>query len=302
MLAQNQKLEKKLRVSLLDKEAVENGNMPNLFVFYQKGDAEGYFSERMNAPYLSTELPIMVGDLSQLWASLAIQQLVEAHQFSYSADLNQFLPQGYQNMMPVTIEHLLSHSAGLSKIPNNFGQYEQDQENPYRYYSDTALLAYYRAQNLTGKAGKYQYSLTGYALLQYVLAQFEVFPPTLPAKMNVGHKNRKKVEPLPYYQFSAAKGLALSPNEIIDLLKQVQQGAALLPQFPTLLEKKTYVSYGFHVLHRKDRQIGILKSASNGFTILAAFDLHRPRLLLAIADSQDYKGLLYGPISWFFKR
>ena len=100
VLAQNQKLEKKLRVSLLDKEAVENGNMPNLFVFYQKGDAEGYFSERMNAPYLSTELPIMVGDLSQLWASLAIQQLVEAHQFSYSADLNQFLPRGYQNTMP----------------------------------------------------------------------------------------------------------------------------------------------------------------------------------------------------------
>ncbi len=298
------KLELRLIKTIQEDSQLETTFVPNILVYYQADGTEGMIHLSTNNNFnqdIQRNLPIPLGDVSQAWTAHQILNLVEEGNLSIAADVSLFLPQGYRQDTTITIKSLLVHQAGLSKIPNNFGRYETDSQHPYQFYTDTALLQYFTHQDLKSKLGKYQYSLTGYAILQYLLTQKGVTMPSFPKSFNQGYKDGKPIKPINYYNFSGAKGIALSPDSLYQLIKKIKATSAAYPFYPTGIQKQTNSSYGFHVLQRKKKEIAILKSASDGFTLMAAFDRQADRILLIIANAQDHTGGLYGAVSWFFK-
>jgi len=298
------KFEKRIIRSIYKESGIEVKKVPNLLVIYESNDKKGHIQLDFNPTDSITLDPdklVALGDASQFLTAQAILQLVNDHQLQLSTDINHFLPQGYQNRTPITIESLLTHLSGLPKIPNNFGKYEREKEDPYRYYSDTALWEFYRDYPLAQKVGKYRYSLVNYALLQYILKHFGRSLPTSQKACNLGFKEGKPlIFPMSFYQFTAAKGLQMTPNQLFELLKSAQVRVQDYPIYPTQLQKKIYSSYGFHVVKSRRHEVILLKGAVNGFTIVGAFDRKRDRFLLVVADAQDYTGRLYHALSWFF--
>jgi len=298
------KLEKKMVRSIYKDSGIDVQRVPNLLLIYSHKGTEGQILldfNKKDSITLDPDKLVALGDASQFLAAQSILQLIEENRLQLSTDVNHFLPQGYRNPTPITIESLLSHQSGFPKIPNNFGKYEKDKNDPYQFYTDTALLEFIHDYPLSQKKDTYRYSLVNYALLQYILKGFGQKPALHTKKANQGHKEGHPVTPQSYYQFASAKGLQMTPNALFDLLKKIKNQTRDYPTFPTKLDKKTYSSYGFHVLHQKRQEIGLLMGAVNGFTVIAAFDRKRDRIMVIVTDSQDYSGRLFHALSWFFR-
>ncbi len=297
------RLEKKIIRSIYKDSGIDVRKVPNLLVFYAHDGTEGQINldfHPADSITLHPDYLIALGDASQFLAAQTIMQLVSQNKLQLSQDINLFLPQGYHNPTPISLESLLTHQSGLPKLPTNFGQYEKDKNDPYRYYTDTALLAFVKDYPLAQKTGKYRYSLVNYALIQYILEQLDKKRTPLNEKWNTGHKEGHPITPKTYYQFDAAKGLAMTPSALFQTIKSTKQIVKNYPIFSTKMQRKIYSSYGFHVLKTRKHEIALLKGAVNGFTVVAAFDRNRDRILVIVADSQDYTGRLYHALDWFF--
>ncbi|HHB79071.1 MAG TPA: class A beta-lactamase-related serine hydrolase [Saprospiraceae bacterium] len=301
----NPKLEKKIIRSIKKYSGIDDQKVPNLLVIYAYDGAQGLINLDFNKDDTITLDPdkyVALGDASQFITAQLICHLAQDKNFSLQEDINQFLPQGYRNSTPISIEDLLTHRSGLPKLPSNFGQFEKDQSAPFRYYSDTTLWQFFHDFRFGERIGTYRYSLVGYALLQSVSDKYslEILNPREMA-VNQGHKEGKAImRVLNYNRFKYAKGLWLSPNKLFQLIQETKPITKAYPIYPTKLQKGTYSSYGFHVIKDRRHQISLLKGATAGFTVMAAFDRERDRTLLVVADSQDYTGQLFYALSWFF--
>ncbi len=297
------RLEKKLIRSIYKESGLRVDKVPNLAILYARDGQEGQIQLDFHpgdSTVLDLDKLVSIGDLSQFWTAQQIMALVKDGQIKLSDDINSYLPSNYQNPTTTSIESLLIHYSGLPKIPTNFGAYEKDPVHPYRFYPDTALLEFFHSFSLL-QAGQYKYSTVDYALLQYLLAQKGIHPPKAQGKSNQGYKEGHPIAPISYYQFTCAKGLQMTPNQLFNYLQAQKDETGSYPIFATGLQKNTYSSYGFHVTKFHKNEVAILKSATNGFTLLAAFDRHKNRTLLIIADAQDYTGYLFAATSWFFR-
>ena len=297
------KLEKKIIRSIYKDSGIDVAKVPNLLVLYAYEGQEGQINLDFHPDDTITLNPdylVALGDVSQFLAAQSVLELVHKKKLQLSDDINQFLPQGHKNPTPIPLESLLNHQSGLPKIPTNFGQFEKDKNDPYRYYSDTALLTFVGDYPLAQKRGKYRYSLVNYALIQYILKHFGRKLPIKKGKQNMGHKEGSFFSPKSYYQFTAAKGLTMTPNELYQTIKATKEKTKNYPIFSTKMQKNIYSSYGFHILKSRKHEVALLKGAVNGFTVVAAFDRKRDRILVVVADSQDYTGRLYHALSWFF--
>lgn len=129
-----------------------------------------YGSQQKTASIPITEQTIFeLGGASKLLTASLVDKLVQDGQMHYDSTLYHYI--GGQKEHAPTLYELLVHTSGLPRLPNDFGRYEKDIDNPYAYYPKQALSAYYHQRTSYSKKGKYDYSNLAYALLELAIEQ-----------------------------------------------------------------------------------------------------------------------------------
>lgn len=114
-----------------------------------------------------------VGSVTKSIISLLAITLNEKGVIELNTPINEMLPMQYRNprMSHITLDNILNHLSGLSKHPSFFGRKLKSTHNPYLYYTKKDLLKYYKNFVPETKDLSYNYSHTGYALVQYALEE-----------------------------------------------------------------------------------------------------------------------------------
>jgi CubicO group peptidase (beta-lactamase class C family) len=158
---------------------MEELHIPGLtFVFVQDGKvllAKGYGLADLEEgiPFDPEEAVVRIGSVSKLFVATAVMQLVERSELDLHADVNQYLTtfqldESYPE--PVTLAHLLTHTAGF-------------EDPPYSTTTDPAdiqPLGSYLAERMPPRVRApgevFRYCNHGYALAAYIVEQVSGIP------------------------------------------------------------------------------------------------------------------------------
>ncbi|RYD96084.1 MAG: hypothetical protein EOP54_14540 [Sphingobacteriales bacterium] len=117
-----------------------------------------------------------LGSISKTYIGWLVAQAVTEGKLDIKADIRTYLRGTYKNLewdsQPILVQHLLNHSSGLPRLPENLLKLATDQENPYKAYGNEQLLKSLQASKLSAKPGTQAvYSNYGYGVLGYILEQ-----------------------------------------------------------------------------------------------------------------------------------
>ncbi len=112
-----------------------------------------------------------IGSISKVFTACLLSVMVAEGSVTYDSPVDQYL-EGMKlerNGKKITLRQLVSHTAGLPKLPFNFGANESSKSDPYANYSKADLLEFLSTFNFKLVKEEYQYSHVGFALLALVL-------------------------------------------------------------------------------------------------------------------------------------
>jgi len=112
-----------------------------------------------------------IGSISKVFTACLLSIMVSEGTLSYDTPADEYLDgiNLQRNGKKITIRQLVSHTAGLPKLPFNFGANESSKSDPYASYSKADLLEFLSGFNFMLVKDEYQYSHVGFALLAVVL-------------------------------------------------------------------------------------------------------------------------------------
>jgi len=112
-----------------------------------------------------------IGSISKVFTASLLSIMVMEGTLTYDTPADQYLDELSlkRNGKQITVGQLVSHTAGLPKLPFNFGANESSKSDPYANYSKTDLLEFLSTFNFELVKEEYQYSHVGFALLALVL-------------------------------------------------------------------------------------------------------------------------------------
>lgn len=148
---------------------------PGFVVGILDGDSTYLLSFGKIAGSKNLKLPVdavfETGSVSKALTSLLIFALEQKGLLKVSDRVNDFIPLEFQNprLRDLSLLDLLNHTTNFPRRPSGFGEFEEDPQNPYQYYTKQHLLRYYsRFVPLKGQ-GDFSYSHINYGLLECVV-------------------------------------------------------------------------------------------------------------------------------------
>jgi CubicO group peptidase (beta-lactamase class C family) len=132
-------------------------------IIFEKG--YGYKNKKALLPNDPNTI-FQIGSITKQFTSAIILQLKEKQKLSLQDKLSKYIPD-YPNGDQITIEHLLTHTAGVYNYTNNQDFMKNRSTKPI---ARDSLLALFRNKPLDFKPGeKFNYSNSGYILLGYII-------------------------------------------------------------------------------------------------------------------------------------
>jgi CubicO group peptidase (beta-lactamase class C family) len=132
-------------------------------IIFEKG--YGYKNKKALLPNDPNTI-FQIGSITKQFTSAIILQLKEKQKLSLQDKLSKYIPD-YPNGDQITIEHLLTHTAGVYNYTNNADFMKNASTKPI---ARDSLLAQFRNKPLDFKPGeKFNYSNSGYILLGYII-------------------------------------------------------------------------------------------------------------------------------------
>ncbi len=185
-----------------------------------------------------------IGSVTKVLTASLLSILVNDGTLSYEDPVDKYLPgmSLERNEKKITLENLVSHTAGLPKLPYNFGQKESDFKDPYANYTENDLLEFLKKFDFNLVEEEYQYSHVGYALLAVVmekatgqsfnsLLQEKLLTPLdmKDTKIQLSEEDRKRmaqgysligkpITPWNFQVFGSAIGYKSTANDLLKLL------------------------------------------------------------------------------------
>lgn len=164
--------------STIDREArkylAQNPKAKLSFAIVQPEKTDYYY-------YAADQLPdahsvYELGSITKTYIGWLVAQAVTEGKLDINTDIRKYLKGAYKNLeregQPILIRHLLNHSSGLPRLPENLLKLATDQKNPYKTYGNEQLLKSLQNTKLSAKPGtKSAYSNYGYGVLGYILEQ-----------------------------------------------------------------------------------------------------------------------------------
>jgi CubicO group peptidase (beta-lactamase class C family) len=110
-----------------------------------------------------------LGSISKTLTASLIHTLVDKGIMSYDNKVNDLVPIDYKNprLKSLTIKDLLNFNTSFPKRPAMIGEFEDEAQDPYKYYTKERLLQYY-SYFVPEKGVKFNYSHINYALLEII--------------------------------------------------------------------------------------------------------------------------------------
>ncbi len=131
--------------------------------------------------YAANQLPdaqsvYELGSITKTYIGWLVAQAVTEGRLDPGADIRKYLKGTFKNLeregQPILVRHLLNHSSGLPRLPENLLQLATDQDNPYKTYGNEQLLKSLQSTKLNTKPGTQSlYSNYGYSILGFILEQ-----------------------------------------------------------------------------------------------------------------------------------
>ena len=148
---------------------------PGFVVGILDGDSSYLLSFGKMAGTKNEPLPVdavfETGSVSKAFTSLLTYTLEQKGILKLSDKVNGFLPPEFQNprLQNLTLLDLLNHSNPFPRRPSGFGEFEEDPQNPYEYYTKQNLLRYFSRYVPVKGLSEFSYSHINYALLEIVI-------------------------------------------------------------------------------------------------------------------------------------
>jgi serine-type D-Ala-D-Ala carboxypeptidase/endopeptidase len=116
-----------------------------------------------------------IGSISKAFTGVLLADMVERGEANLNDPVQKYLPASTKmpqhGKTPITLEHLVTHTSGLPRLPDNFKP--ADPMNPYADYTGRLLYAFLNDHKLRRAPGQYEYSNYGMGLLGFLLARNE---------------------------------------------------------------------------------------------------------------------------------
>lgn len=266
-----------------------------------------------------------IGNLTNVFTARLVNVLVEKNILEKNISINNYLPDSLQNSTAelIKIEHLLTHTSGLPRVPLGIGLTQKEDNQPYKYYTKKMLAEYFKSYDFsTAEIGKYNYSHLGYALIELIIEyktslDFEkVLQDNLlnnkftNTKINLTDKEKKLLvqgfdkshkttQAWEYASFSSAIGLKSNLTDLLVLLRDNiddnTYNTMQVPLVPTGMEKNILAGEGWHIIQpKKYYPIVVHTGATSGYRGYMAF-VKETRTGLVVLSNSEYalRGLGY---------
>lgn len=164
--------------SVIDREAREylalNPKARLSFAIVRPGGTEHYYYAADRLP--DAQSVYELGSITKTYIGWLVAQAVTEGKLDMAADIRKYLKGTYKNLerrgQPILIRHLLNHSSGLPRLPENFAELARNKQNPYKSYDSEQLLKSLRKSKLSTEPGtRSVYSNYGYGVLGHILEQ-----------------------------------------------------------------------------------------------------------------------------------
>jgi CubicO group peptidase (beta-lactamase class C family) len=255
-----------------------------------------------------------IGSLTKALQGLLVARLAERGELSIDEPVAALLPDDARvpehEDGPIRIRHLLTHTAGLPRLPTGFSL--DDPANPYAGYTPEDLLSALAETELASAPGaQYAYSNFGAMLLSLALVEGtgtplpelferEVFEPlgmdttSMDGETEQGHSARGK--PVSNWDFhpdlggvGAIRSTAANMRRWLDALRGDPEGPladALARSREVLIETESRkLGYGWLHLPLNDRFVLAHDGGTGGFSSFAVVDPDNERASLVLMDT-----------------
>lgn len=287
--------------------AFAKASVPGMFVLYGDGKTDGYYSVGYAAPDdkkgFDMKTFFEIGSITKTFTAYVLTSVLKDHQIADSTAILPYLPASVQKneqLSTIRFIHLMNHSSGLPRLPENLDLGTMSMQ-PYESYDSNQLFTYLQTAQLN-KQGSYQYSNLGAGLAGVLaeiisgksyaalLDQYIFLPFKMVDKNNTIEKSDNKSQgyfddntAAEYWNMNIlapAGGLKCTGEEMKKYLLAMSKpdnkyAEAILNELttPTLqLNAALQVGRGWHISKRKDRpDVYWHNGGTYGFSTFCAF-------------------------------
>ena len=238
-----------------------------------------------------------LGGASKVFSASLLELLVQEGEMHYDSTLATYL--GNEKINTPSLFDVVTHHGGLPRMPQDFGAFELDINNPYAHYTKSDLKQFYQKYSFLKQTSTYEYSHLSYALLelameqqigfsfekalqQYILSPYSMTD----TRLGFGKSQQQlaqgysmigeEVAPWSTPACHAAIGVQSSMRDLLQWIRiQIQTDTfdgLHQKDKPTLVDKNSYAAKGWHVIAPKRYFDIIAHSGSTaGHRIFMAF-------------------------------
>lgn len=114
-----------------------------------------------------------IGSISKTFTALLMMDFLQSNSLNSDFPINNFLPASIPalqyNGKPIQIKHLLNHTSGFPRLPEDF-ESGCDPTNPYKHYDSTRVYNYLKTYKMVKEPGTtWEYSNLGLAIAGLIL-------------------------------------------------------------------------------------------------------------------------------------
>jgi CubicO group peptidase (beta-lactamase class C family) len=249
-----------------------------------------------------------LGSVTKVCTAALFYKWIDADLITGQENVNSFLEEPWQNprLDHLTIDDLLHHVSGFSKLPSFFGKKQKDVESPYSYYQKDDLLNYYR-DFIPDSVKLFQYSHTNYALLEIIaekisglpfndVMQNQIFEPAGMQNTFIDFPETEKLSPgydrsgkaTQSWRFASFKGSEALKSTAADLVKFIQDfhfkmdhKVNRLPGLNAHLQ----IDRGWHLVNMGAFDIYTHTGQTSGHNVFVAFIKETKTAVIILANS-----------------
>lgn len=116
-----------------------------------------------------------IGSVSKVFTGLLLAKAIDDKKVKPDDDIRRYLPETCKNLtangQAITLQHLVTHTSGLPRIPEDLVNDKTDTLNPYAHYTKEKIITYLSTLKPDSKPGlKMDYSNLGMALVGLILS------------------------------------------------------------------------------------------------------------------------------------
>lgn len=305
-------------------KGIENNESTGLSVMIYEDGKDKYFSNGYanieTKKVIDEKTQFEIGSITKTFIALLIVIADDEGKLSINDPIENFFPQNTKlpkfGNTKITIKNLLVHNSGIPYKPSNIDS--KNEAEHYLKYTEKELLYYLENLTLKNEPGKvYEYSLTGYGLLGYILEKLygksldnlikeKITIPLGMTRTFINYCDKKDNNYADGYLKGVitnwcrndycvmnASGAICSTAEDLMIFMKAQAGIIETPLNKAMLKTQEfqYKSYDYDICLGwfKTNEFIFHPGATNGFFSIAIFNVESKKILIMLSNTNNQK-------------